>query len=113
MDLREGSRVQRSHNVLERFSKCQQGGTCITANELVGTFVTTQGSDEEGLGRWSWIKLQGNNISTRIISAYMSCITRKEAVHAIMAQQRRYWRLQGNRECPRKSRRNDLIKALI
>lgn len=113
MDLREGSRVQTSHNVHERFSKCQQGGTCITVNELIGTFVTTQGSDEEGLGRWSWIKLQGNNISTRIISAYMPCVTRKEAVHATMAQQRRYWRLQGNRECPRKIWRKDLIKALI
>ncbi len=112
MNLREGSRAQTSHNVHERFSKCQQGGTCTIINELFGAYVTTQGSDEEKLGRWSWIKLQGTNISTRIITAYMPCTTRKEAVHATMAQHRRYWRLQGNTNCPRKIWRNDLINLL-
>ena len=59
----------------------------------MGMHVTTQGSDEEGLGRWSWVKLQGNENKTRIITAYMPCVTRKEAVYATMAQQKRYWKL--------------------
>ena len=42
----------------------------------------------------------------------MPCITRKEAVHATMAQHRRYWKLQGCINCPRRIWRNDLIKLL-
>ena len=53
LDLREGSRIQRSHNIHERFSTMQQGGTCLLAQEAIGSFVTEQGSDPEGLGQWS------------------------------------------------------------
>ena len=112
LDIREGGRLQTSHNVHERFSTNQQGGTCMMTNEHIGSFVTSQGSDEEGLGRWSWIKLTGKQITTRVITAYMPCNTRKQAVHATMAQHRRYWKLQGNRQCPRKLLRNDLITKL-
>ena len=55
MGLREGTKCQTSHNVHERFGKIQQGGTCMVANEEVAQYITTQDSDEEGLGRWSWM----------------------------------------------------------
>ena len=112
LDLREGARCQTSHNVHERFGTCQQGGTCLTANEIAGTYVTEQGADEEGLGRWSWMKFSGKGATTRIVVAYMPCKTRKQAVQATMAQHRRYWRLQGDRTCPRKLMRIALINQL-
>ena len=97
LDLREGSRTQTSHNVHERFSTVQQGGTCILAQEAIGSFVSEQGSDAEGLGRLSWLKLSGKSITTRIVVDYMPCTTRKQAVYVTLAQQRRYWKLQGNK----------------
>ena len=112
MDLREGSKCQTSHNVHERFGLCQQGGTCITANELTGSYVVEQGADDEGLGRWSWMKLAGKGVTTRIVVAYFPCNTRKQAINATMAQHRRYWRLQGNRICPRRLMREALVHQL-
>ena len=112
LDLREGARCQTSHNVHERFGINQQGVTCLVVNEMMGGFVTEQGVDEEGLGRWSWIKFTGKTVITRIVVAYMPCSTRKQAVHATMAQHRRYWRLQGKKTCPRKLMRLALIGKL-
>ena len=112
LDLREGSRCQTSHNVHERFGNIQQGGTCLTTNELIGSYVTEQGADQEGLGRWSWMKFTGRTATTRIIVAYTPCITRKQAVQATLAQHRRYWRLQGNNICPRRLMREALILQL-
>ena len=112
LDLREGARCQTSHNVHERFGINQQGGTCLAVNEMMGGFVTEQGVDEEVLGRWSWIKFTGKTVITRIVVAYMPCSTRKQAVHATMAQHKRYWRLQGEKTCPRKLMRLALIGKL-
>ena len=112
LDLREGSRCQTGHNVHERFGICQQGGTCLTTNELMGSYVTEQGTDEEGLGRWSWMKFTGKTVVTRIVVAYMPCPTRKQAVQATMAQHKRYWWLQGDTACPRKLMRRALIDKL-
>ena len=52
-NLREGSKVQSSHNVHERFSAHEQEGICMIANELISTFVTAQDANPEILGRWS------------------------------------------------------------
>ena len=113
MGLREGTKCQTSHNIHERFSKNQQGGTCMVANEEVSQYVTSQGSDEEGLGRWSWMRLAGSGAATRIITAYIPCVTRKKAITATIAQQKRYWRLQGEYQCPRKLLRRDLVKKML
>ena len=64
LGLHEGSKFRTSHNVHERFGRCQQGGTFIAATEAAGSFVTSTGTDIEGLGRWSWIKLVGETITT-------------------------------------------------
>ena len=50
----------------------------MIANEEVAQYITTQGTDEEGLGRWSWIRLEGAGAATRIITAYIPCTTRKK-----------------------------------
>ena len=49
--LREGTKCQTSHNIHERFSKSQQGGTCMVATEEISQYITSQGADEEVLGR--------------------------------------------------------------
>ena len=53
LGLHDGSKCRTSHNVHERFGRCQQGGTSIAATEAVGSFVTDSGADTEGLGCWS------------------------------------------------------------
>ena len=112
LNLREGSKCRTAHNIHERFGQCQQGGTFIASTEAISTFVTATGTDPEGLGRWSWMKLVGATVTSRIIIAYQPCKTRKIAITATMAQQRRYWRLQGNNTCPRKLFRQHLITQL-
>ena len=42
----------------------------------------------------------------------MPCTTKKQAVYATIVQQRRYWKLQGNKQCPRKLLQQDLIRQL-
>ena len=50
LDLRKGARCQTSHNKHLRFGPCQQWGTCTTTNEMMRSYVTQQGADDEGLG---------------------------------------------------------------
>ena len=64
LGLHEGSKCRTSHNVHERFGRCQQGGTFIAATEAAGSFATATEADSEGLGRWSWMKLVGETITT-------------------------------------------------
>jgi len=112
MGLREGMKTQTSHNVHERFGKIQQGGTYLIANENVALYVKTHGSDKEGLGRWSWMHIAGNTSPPFIITAYTPCATRNRAISTTITQQKRYWRLQGDLQCPRKILRRDLITQM-
>ena len=112
LQTREGARVITAHNVHEQFSIPQQGGTFLVAKEQCQGMIESMGKDESGLGRWCWIKLRGTTTSTRIIVAYEACRTRKTAQNATMAQQRRYWRTKGDKRCPRKIFREQLIKTL-
>ena len=90
LDQRDGGRCKGSHNKHERFSLCQQGGTCIATNECLVDNYVDSGVDDTGLGRWSWIRLKGRNTVTRIVAAYSPCVTRKTAQSATIAQHRRY-----------------------
>ena len=69
LSLHDGCKISTAHNVNERFSQCQQGGTFITAMEEVSTYVTEVGIDNEGLGRWTWMKLAGATTTTKVIFA--------------------------------------------
>ena len=112
LGLHDGSKCRTSYNVHKQFSWCQQGGTFIAATETAGSFVTASGADTEDLGRWSWMKLVGETITTRVIIAYQPCITHESDVQATMDQQRRYWRLQENRQCSRKLFCQHLVEQL-
>ena len=112
LQQREGARTITAHNIHERFSIAQQGGTFMSATEFNQGLIETSGCDETGLGRWCWMKFKGTTASTRVVMAYGACVTRKQAQNATIAQQRRYWRLQNNNTCPRKLFREQLISQL-
>lgn len=62
-----------SHNELIAASrdKYQPGGTFMLANNRISHRVIESGKDPRKLGRWTWIKLQGENgISIRIVTIY-------------------------------------------
>ena len=86
MGLREGVKCQTGHNVHERSSESQQGGTRMIKNEEVSQHVTTQGSYDEGLGRWILMRLAGDKAATRIITNNIPWTTRKKDVTATIAQ---------------------------
>ena len=112
LQLREGARVITGHNEHERFSQAQQGGTFMAIKEFNQGIVQSVGKDTTGLGRWCWIKLKGATSTTRIIVAYEACRTRKCAQNATIAQQRRYWRIQGDKRCPRRIFREELVNLI-
>ena len=43
----------------------------MTANESISSSVPTQGTDEEGLGRWSWMRFTRKTSVPRIIVVYI------------------------------------------
>ncbi len=104
-----------AHNVHEAriAGRVQEGGTgSICFGNTVG-YVKEKGKDEEGLGRWCWILLGGNNgHQTRIISAYNPC--KNKTVNSTTYQQQ--WRYFITRKkdltCPRTLFWRDLIKQI-
>ena len=112
LDLREGSKCVVGYNQHERFTPRQEGGTFMAATDQIGSQITEIGSDTTGLGRWCWVKFQGRNLNTRVVTAYQPCKPNKLASSATYAQQKRYWMLHGCSQCPRKLFRENLIQLL-
>jgi len=87
------------------------GSICF--GETVG-YIRKTGKDKEGLGRWCWILLDGNNgHQTRIVTAYNPC--KNKAVNSGTTYQQQRWYYITKRKdlsCPRKIFRRDLIKQL-
>jgi ribosomal protein L12E/L44/L45/RPP1/RPP2 len=94
--------------------RVQEGGTgSICFGDTVG-YVKKKGKDKEGLGRWCWVLLGGNNgHQTRIISAYNPCKNKKVNSGTTYQQQRRYFITQKkDLTCPRTLFRRNLIKQI-
>ena len=69
--------------------------------------------DPTGLGRWSWLRIRGNNdIVTTIIAVYSPCKPRKHSLLSSYAQQTRYWDMQGIKMCAKKKCRMDLMEFI-
>jgi len=72
------------------------------------------GIDDTGLGRWSWLQLEGyNNRRVRVVSAYNPCRTRTHQFATVYSQQKRYFLSQGKDICPRMQFRKDLASILL
>ena len=102
--LSKNTRTAYACNENEQTTEKQQGGTIISMMEFYSPYVEETGTDKTGLGRWSWIKLKGNNnLRTIFISAYMPCKPRKQSMLSNYAQQERYWRMNGVEMCAKKN----------
>ena len=78
LGLGKHTRTAFACNNNEHTTEKQQGGTVISMMEYYSPYVEETGTDETGLGRWSWIKLKGNNnLKTMIILPYIPCKPRK------------------------------------
>ena len=78
--------------------------------DALAPYVKQVGRDEEGLGQWSWILIQGTSSApVRFICAYQPVKGREGATISVYAQQSRYFRIKGQTDCPR----NILKKQLI
>ena len=81
-----------SKDVMAR--RTQYGGTAILAINTMANKVYQCGYDPSGLGRWSWMLIQGkHNTFTRLVSAYCpikSNTTGTRGQHTVYAQQLRH-----------------------
>jgi len=64
-----------AHNVHENVSPVQEGGAALLLfGPLIESLDMAQsGKDKSGLGRWSIMTLQGDNVTTRIVCGYNPC----------------------------------------
>ena len=91
----------------------QPGGTgIITFDKMTLIFLQT-GRDTTGLGRWSWISATNQHqVTTRIISAYQPCRTKRQRFTTIYAQQSRFFQQHGDMRCPIEIFRQHLTQQL-
>ena len=111
-------RCQTSHNKHDGGKRegrqFQHGGTMILAHDAITTRMIQKGQDQTGLGRWSWMLMQGKNgIRTRFISAYCPVKNNSGDLNAVYAQHGRWLRhAKKNKDCPRKVFLEDLCQFL-
>ena len=106
-------RISSSNNKHENIDKFQYGGTAVMAYNEAAHRVKATGSDETGLGRWSWILFEGkHNDTTRIISAYVPCKISADCFQTVSNQHKRCFLHQGINECPRNLMHEHLIKQI-
>jgi hypothetical protein len=107
------SRSVMAYNITEpsMTSTTQFGGVGIIATDAAAHRVIDQGVDSSGLGRWSWLRLEGKqNHFLRVVSAYRPVVaTGPSTVHA---QHERYLSLHDREEDPRSAFYTDLMEGL-
>jgi hypothetical protein len=104
------SRSMFAYNVTELTTSkaLQPGGVGIVATDEVAHRVTCSGKDPTGLGRWTWMQLQGENgIRTRVISVYRPCDS--PGPQTVNQQQARYLRTHARDTEPRQAQYDDLF----
>ena len=106
---RKQIRISSSNNRHESIDKFQWGGTAVIAFDTLANMTRASGADETGLGRWSWLQLEGhNNHRIRVISAYNPCRTSTKQFATVYAQHKRYFLSKYKDVCPRQQFRIDL-----
>ena len=107
-------RMMAAYNTHEDFGQKQQGSTFSLAFGQLASKVKNVGTDNSGLGRWSWMQLKGcNGHIIRIIMAYQPCKSADTQLGTVWQQHHRYQDLQGRRqENPCQAFKMDLLDAL-
>jgi hypothetical protein len=89
----------------------QYGGTGIMCVNESAHRVTHRGIGSSGLGRWSWIQLQGKDgISVRFISAYRPVLSNETG--PVYQQHKRHFRLKQTGREPRAAFFEDLFESI-
>ena len=88
------------------------GGTGVISLGELKHYSMGSGTDESGLGRWTWAQCRGkNNISLRAVSIHQPCAN-KDGVMSAWAQQKAYLQDQNDDRDPRSAFREDLQKQI-
>ena len=96
---------QASHFAWNTHDQCNNqaslaGGTFMVALHQAQPRICDRGKDTTGLGRWTWMRVQGRHgHHTRIISAYRPCKNR-ETLGTTYRQQETYWTNNNEPRCP-------------
>lgn len=85
------------HDDVDKF---QWRGTAIMSFDLLAQMTRSTGVDESGLGRWSWLLLEGHRKQGRVISDYNLCRTQTNQLHTVYSQHKRYFLSQKEDVCP-------------
>jgi hypothetical protein len=105
-----------AHNVHEAkvAGRVQEGGTGTICFGKSTGYIKKTGQDSKGLGRWSWILLDGmNGHNTWVITAYNPCKNRNMNLGTMYQQQQRYFiTKKKDLTCPLVLFRNHLIKQI-
>ena len=97
------------HNKHESAGRSQYGGTGILAMDEICDKIKATGKDARGLGRWSWLKLTGEQgFTTRVITAYQPCLS-KNGLRTVFNQQLQYIQHLGLEQSPLELFRKDLM----
>ena len=110
---RDSMRIGSSSNKHESVDKFQYGGTAVLAYDYLSHMVRSSGADETGLGRWSFLQLEGHKGKrVRIISAYNPCRTPTHHYNTVYSQHKRYFNENKQDVCPRRQFRRDLCSFI-
>ena len=109
----EASKVSFSYNThgIQHFDKRQPGGTLTIAINSFCHRSTLTGKDPSGLGRWSWIRIQGKSCCLQVITIYRP--VQSTNVTGVYRQQQSYLMGNGISKCPRQLILDDLAKEII
>jgi hypothetical protein len=105
-----------AHNVHENVGRVQQGGTSLI---LFGRLTeqlnhNESGKDPTGLGRWTFMTLEGDSFHSQIVCRYNPCGNNKLNSGTSYQQQERFFvTAQKDLTCPRKHFQDDLISQLL
>jgi len=91
----------------------QPGGTLTAAGGSHVGRILESGEDSNGLGRWSWITLEGKNTNLYVATAYRVQQENLEGTKTSFAQQKKLLRKKGvENPNPRKQWLTDLSKQI-
>ena len=90
-------------------STYQPGGNILLSTGKATHRIISQGTDESGLGRWSWTRYRGKrNITLRVICAYRPCKPHTPGANTVYAQHQRLFNITNDNRCPRNAILQDL-----
>jgi exonuclease III len=86
----------------------QWGGTGILSKGKIRHFTKDTGGDPTGLGRWTWVRVQGKQgMILRYVSVYCPCKS-KHGMLTVWTQQKTYLQSRNDNRDPRKAFMEDL-----